>query len=221
MFGASVSPIQASSNFSGWLTYLKIRDFPEFFKSSNADSVLILVFLLLLVVIWFPFIRSVSQKYLNKDFRFNFFQPISWELSGFIGCSKSGDEPPYISSFQMQGEAKRNSFIQSCSITSEVTGKEIEVLFKSDSGYVTASELNEIPTGAKIFAQALFYVPGKTGKREGIVEEQFLRDWGGLTLTIQYKKSSFKRSFDHHEVRKNIDRIKPPIRKPRPRVTAK
>ena len=147
--------------------------------------------------------------------------PIAWNFEGFLGASRFQGEDVYISVFQPSGRSRRRGVVlDDAFIRSSTTGHQIPVRIKTDGGYVETNELNPIPAGATVFAQALFYDPDqrKAGNREGMPEDKFIADWGGFEFFVSYLGHEFRYKFSLKDIQNQIDRVKPQG-PPRPRVT--
>jgi hypothetical protein len=148
--------------------------------------------------------------------------PIVWNLQQFLGVSRREGELAYVSCFQVSGfnKGRRAIRVISAVLRSQVTGRSIPVRFKTDHGYVGASEIHPVPKGATIFAQALFYDPltQSEGNKQGLSEDEFMSDWGEFEFLVTYENGKFKRSFGCKDTARQIAAVKPPT-KTRPRVT--
>ena len=173
----------------------------------------------IIVLIELPGIWSDSKQFFQ---RLPIGGPIRWDLDGFLGCSRRPGEMVYVACFQTRGKNIRGVSVPilSATITSRAIEQTIPVMLKTDKGYAFASDTNAIPSGATVYAHALFYNPAlrKPEEREGMSEDHFIRDWGKFDFEVDYGKKKYCRSFRISEVLQQINRLKPEP-KPKPRVT--
>jgi hypothetical protein len=93
---------------------------------------------------------------------------------------------------------------------------------RTDSGYAPPNEANPIPREARFRMQGLFYDPNtiKAGDREGIREDEFLRDFSEFIFEAEYDGRRFTKTFNAANISAELNRLKPE-QLSTPRVTKK
>ena len=150
----------------------------------------------------------------------NYRGPLRWDFSGFLGANWLASSLPYVASFQVSGHNSSPSEVQitDAYIISAMTGERLPVTIRTDAGYVTPKDSNPIPSGAQFYMHALFYDPNKKlepGEREGIPEDEFLKQWGGFSFVRAYHGRTYRTQFGAPEIQMQIDRVKPKLQPPR------
>ena len=141
---------------------------------------------------------------------------LSWDFRGFLGMSAEGVGPVYVSCVQIFGINKSKKDVRAISghIRSNITGQQLPLTMEG----MRPEETNGIPAKCKFFIQALFRDP--TSKREGFIEDRFLKEWSDFTFVFKADEKEYKFRFRAGEVTRCISRFSKPLsRVPEPLIT--
>jgi hypothetical protein len=141
---------------------------------------------------------------------------LSWDFRGFLGMSAEGVGPVYVSCVQVFGINKSNKGVRNISghIRSNITGQQLPLTMEG----MRPEDTNGIPSKCKFFIQALFRDP--TSKREGIIEDRFLKEWSDFTFVFKADEKKYKFRFRAGEVTRSISRFTKPLKRaPEPLIT--
>lgn len=129
---------------------------------------------------------------------------LSWDFRSPLGMSKHGDEPIYIGCLQAFCENKSKKPIQNISgyIISNITGVKLPLTMEG----MAPEEAAGIPAKCKFFIQALFR--DTASKREGIVDEIFMKDWGDFTFVFNADEKQYKFHFGKSEITSVINQFR-------------
>ncbi len=141
---------------------------------------------------------------------------LSWDFRGFLGMSAEGVGPVYVSCFQIFGINKSKKDVRTISghIRSNITGQQLPLTMEG----MRPEETNGIPAKCKFFIQALFQDP--TSKREGFIEDRFLKEWSDFTFVFKADEKEYKFRFRVGEVNRCIRGFSKPLKRvPEPLIT--
>jgi len=154
-------------------------------------------------------VRDVTRIFSRLPFR----GPILWNFQGFLGSYRKRGEAAYVTVFQISGEniSRHSVELLEAKIYSNISGKQIDVTFKTNEGYTEAKNLNPVPPGARFHAHALFYDANSKGpdEREGVPEDLFLEDWGDFHFIFKTPKRTDRKRFSNKVIVEEIAKVKP------------
>jgi hypothetical protein len=129
--------------------------------------------------------------------------PISWDYRIFLSSWSGGQEKensPYIWILRISGRVSGSASVQmkGAYIESELTGERRSLNISTRPGYLTAetlpvNEVNPIPPSAQIWLMTEWKPP--------ISATEFYREWGKLTLHIEYADVVINKDYSEEQVK--------------------
>ena len=130
---------------------------------------------------------------------------LSWDFDNCI-AGRSGDgRPVEATGFQAQFKINRGRGIspKRAFIKCDVTGRSVDVLIECGNPYLRAEEIDFIPRRKWYRCHAAF-VSEKT-KEQGVLKEEFLKNWDGFKFVFEYDDTTFVRFFPRREIENFFD----------------
>jgi len=152
------------------------------------------------------------------------FKPLQIDWPGLVAGSKSGGQLAYAAKFWLAGQntGHRSLEIQDAEIRSLLTGQHLPLQIRTDTGYAPLSEANPIPPDAPFYLQALLYDSSSSHEVEGMREDEFLKTWGKVEVSIKFDGIWRSRIVGHHEIYQSfLGRLHSSKSTPHPKVTRK
>lgn len=127
---------------------------------------------------------------------------IWFNFDNYLGLSAKAGVLRGVGGFQAEVRFNwgRKISVKDAFIRSRNTGKTIQIQFRTASGYAIASEIEYIPAREKYRIQSQF------GNDSGYYPiEEFLRDFSGFELILEWNGRQFSRTFSRPEIDGVID----------------